>query len=81
MTSVVAILQQSTRKGQNDNMNEQAAQALLNLELAHLEKRSYADLAGLLGKVETKKAVGEDGKRYQLEIQVFWDSLRFDGMR
>jgi hypothetical protein len=47
---------------------------VLNLELARLEKVSYADLAGLTGKVETKEAVGADGKKYQLEIQVFWDS-------
>jgi len=37
---------------------------------------SYANLAGLIGKVETKGAVGEDGKKYQLEIQVFWDNKK-----
>jgi hypothetical protein len=57
-------------------MNEQVAYALINLELTRLEKVSYADLAGLIGKVETKEAVGEDGKKYQLEIQVFGTAKR-----
>jgi hypothetical protein len=30
----------------------------------------------LIGKAETKELVGEDGKTYQLEIQVFWDSKK-----
>jgi len=62
-------------------MNEQAAYALINLELARLEKVSYADLARLIGKVETKEAVDEDGKKYQLEIQVFWDGKRGGDLR
>jgi len=57
-------------------MNEQATQALINLEMARLEKIRYADPAGLIGKVQTKEAVGEDGKRYRLEIQLFWDSKK-----
>jgi len=52
-----------------------------NLELVRLEKMSYADLAGLIGKVETKEAVGEGGKRYQLEIQVFWDGEKGGDLR
>ena len=69
------------RKGQNDSMNEQVAYALINLELKRLEKVSYADLAGLIRKVETKENCGEDGKKYQLEIQVFWDSKKGGDLR
>ena len=38
-----------------------------------LRNLSYSDLSALVGKVETKERVGEDGKTYQLEIQAFWD--------
>ena len=62
-------------------MNEQVAYALINFELTRLEKVPYADLAGLIGKVETKEAVGEDGKKYQLEIQVLWDSKKGGDLR
>ena len=35
---VKEIMQPAGRKGQNDGMNEQVAYALINLELARLEK-------------------------------------------
>ena len=54
-------------------MNEQIAYALINAELRLLRARSYSDLTALIGKVETKECVGEDGRTYQLEIQAFWD--------
>ena len=57
-------------------MNEQVAHALIDAELARLQKLSYEDLTALIGKVETKELVGEDGKTYQLEIQAFWDSKK-----
>ena len=61
---------------QNDCMNEQVGYALINAELARLRNLPYADLTALIGNVETKEVVGEDGKTYQLEIQAFWDSKR-----
>ena len=57
-------------------MNEQAAYALIDAELRRLQELPYADLCALIGKVETKELVGEDGKRYQLEIEAFWDSKK-----
>jgi hypothetical protein len=57
-------------------MNEQVGYALIGAELRRLEGLSYSELAGLVGKVETKEVVGEDGKTYQLEIQAFWDSKK-----
>ena len=57
-------------------MDEQVAYALIDAELRRLRKLSYSDLSALIGKVETKELVGEDGKTYQLEIQAFWDSKK-----
>jgi hypothetical protein len=58
------------------SMNEQVACALIDTELRRLQDLSYSELAALVGKVETKELVGEDGKTYQLEIQAFWDSKK-----
>jgi hypothetical protein len=57
-------------------MNEQVAHALIDAELRQYQRLSYSDLTALTGKVETKELVGEDGKTYYLEIQVFWDSKK-----
>lgn len=62
-------------------MNEQAAQAAINAELELLQARSYADLTALIGNVETKEVVGDDGKNYQLEIQAFWDGKKGEELR
>jgi hypothetical protein len=57
-------------------MDEQVAYALIDAELRRLREFSYADLAALIGRVETIERAGEDGKTYQLEIQAFWDSKK-----
>jgi hypothetical protein len=57
-------------------MNEQVAHALIDAELCRLRELSYSDLAVLVGKLETKERVGEDGTTYQLEIQAVWDSKK-----
>lgn len=46
------------------------------LNCGALEELSYSDLCALIGRVETKERVGEDGKAYQLEIEAFWDSKK-----
>jgi hypothetical protein len=55
-------------------MNEQVAYSLIGGCLKELRQRSYHELVALIGRQETRKVVGEDGKEYQLETQVFWDS-------
>lgn len=62
-------------------MNEQIAQALINSEMRRLEGLPYSHLVAMIGKVETKELVGEDGKTYQLEIQAFWDSEKGEDVR
>ena len=74
--SVRGIFATVDRTSENDRMNEQVAYALIDAELRRLQELSYADLSALIGRVETKELVGEDGKPYQLEIQAFWDSKK-----
>ena len=62
-------------------MNEQAAQTLINDELRRLEALQYKELVARIGNVETKEVVGDDGKIYQLEIQVFWGSKQGEDVR
>ena len=70
------ILRQLVRRGDNDWMNEQIASALIDAELRRLKGLSYSELSALIGKVETKECVGEDGKMYCHEIQAFWDGKK-----
>ena len=57
-------------------MNQQIANALIQIELRRLRASSYQELASAVGKVETREVVGEDGITYQLETQVFWDGKK-----
>ena len=69
------------RTSDNARMNEQVAYALIDAELRRLQQLSYSDLTALMGEVETKELVGEDGKTYQLEIEAFWDSKKGGDVR
>jgi len=62
-------------------VNQQIAHALINAELNRLRELTYSDLTELIGRVETNELVGQDGKRYQLEIQAFWDSKKGGDVR
>src|SRR5437660_7522336 len=62
-------------------MNEQLAYSLIDTELRRLRKLTYSELVVLVGKPETKKVVGEDGKTYQLEIDAVWDSKKSEDVR
>ena len=62
-------------------MNEQIAKGLIQVELQRLRASSYQELASSVGKVETKKVIGEDGITYQLEMQAFWDGKKGSDIR
>jgi hypothetical protein len=62
-------------------MNEQVASALIQVELQRLRRISYQELASVVGNVENKEVVGEDGITYQLEMQVFWDGKKGGDIR
>ncbi|MFI5098856.1 conserved hypothetical protein [Candidatus Sulfotelmatobacter sp. SbA7] len=54
-------------------MDHQIAYAVLDDRLKILRQRTFQELVALIGRPDTNTAVGEDGKTYQLETQVFWD--------
>jgi hypothetical protein len=63
------------------SMNEQVAYGLIDTELRRLQQLSYSELAALIGRVEAKKVVAEDGNTYQLEVQAFWDGKKGGDVR
>jgi hypothetical protein len=54
-------------------MDHQIAHAVLDDRLKVLRQRTFEELVALIGCPDANSAVGEDGKAYQLETQVFWD--------
>jgi hypothetical protein len=62
-------------------MDHQIVYALIDEWLKELRQRSYHDLVSLMGHPQTKEVTGEDGKRYQLEAEVFWDGKKGGDVR
>jgi hypothetical protein len=62
-------------------MDHQIVYALIDAWLKELRQRPYRDLVLLMGNPQTREATGEDGKKYQLEVQVFWDSKKGGDVR
>ena len=60
-------------------MNNQIARECAHAEMAALQQLSYAELTKLVGNPHSKWADGSDGKKYQLEIQAFWDESKKGG--
>jgi hypothetical protein len=57
-------------------MNRDEARAILKSHLELLRPRPYADLVEIIGDVQVVEVVGPSGVRYQIEIEVMWDSPR-----
>lgn len=55
-------------------MGHEIGYDFINHEIALLRTTPYAELAAKIGKPECKELVGPDGKRYQIETVVFWES-------
>jgi hypothetical protein len=62
-------------------MDHQIVYVLIDAWLKELRRRPYGDLVLLMGDTQTKEVTGEDGKQYQLEVQVFWDSKKGGDVR
>jgi hypothetical protein len=62
-------------------MDHQIVYVLIDAWLKELSRRPYRDLVLLMGDTQTKEVTGEDGKEYQLEVQVFWDSKKGGDVR
>jgi hypothetical protein len=56
-----------------DSVNEQAALECLATESAELKALTYDRLTALVDEPRSKWVTGPDGRKYQLEIQVFWE--------
>ena len=59
---------------EDHRMDENEARGILTKKLAAYRARTYAELAALVGDVETCEAVGSSGAAYQIEINVHWDN-------
>ena len=62
-------------------MNEDVAYVLIDAELRRLFELPYTELIKLVGKLETKQVVGEDGISYQVEVEAIWDISRGEHVR
>ena len=57
-------------------MDKQTAYELIDIELQGWRKLPYSKILELVGTNHDKEVVGEDGRTYQLEIDVMWDDKR-----
>ena len=62
-------------------MNHEVAYSLIDDWIKELRQRTYFELVALIGHPQTKEAIGSDGKRYQLEAEVFWDDKKGGDIR
>lgn len=63
------------------HMDKAEALEVLPKEIARYRKRSYAELAGLVGNVDACEVKAASGAAYQIEIQVYWDSKKGGDLR
>jgi hypothetical protein len=62
-------------------IDHQIASTLIDERLKSLRQRAYEELVALIGRPDTTSALGQDGRAYQLETQVFWDSRKGGDIR
>jgi len=62
-------------------MNNEEARALLAGQLDRMAGAGYAVLAARVGENEVVEATGASGARYQIEIQIVWDSTPRGALR
>jgi hypothetical protein len=56
-------------------MNKEEARALLAEQLDRMAEASYAALAARVGDNDVREVTGASGARYQIEVQILWDSM------
>ena len=62
-------------------MNNEEASTILKAHLEPYRRRSYADLLALMGTPQVAEVLGPSGVKYQLEVEVFWDSRKGGDIR
>jgi hypothetical protein len=60
-------------------MDRKVAQDCIARELQALQQLSYVELLQFVGHPQSKWTTGTDQKKYQLEIQAFWDNGTVNG--
>jgi hypothetical protein len=55
-------------------VNEEEAASLLRAHLDQHRRRSHADLSSHLGNQGCDEVTGASGARYQIEVDILWDS-------
>ena len=55
-------------------MNKPEARMLLNQQMEHFRRLSYAELVVFLGEPQVDELIGPSGAHYTIEVQVLWDS-------
>jgi hypothetical protein len=59
---------------EGEAVNKVEAREILRQQIAAYERRTYADLVGLIGKTFVGEVTGSSGTRYQIELEALWDS-------
>lgn len=62
-------------------MNEPEARELLAHRVAELRLLPYRELQRFLDKPQTTDVVHSSGRRYQIELDVFWDDRHGENLR
>lgn len=62
-------------------MNEQEARELLASRVDELRLVPYRELLQLLDKPQSTDVVHSSGRRYQIELEVFWDDRPGENLR
>ena len=57
-------------------MDRDEAIAILDAHLVTLRRRAYAELVPMMGDVHVAEVYGPSGAKYQIEVEVVWDSPR-----
>jgi len=56
-------------------MNEEEARLVLRAHLGQCRRRSYAELSSKLGNQGCDHVLGPSGAKYQIEVDIVWDSV------
>ncbi|TKB73047.1 MAG: hypothetical protein E8D46_11300 [Nitrospira sp.] len=62
-------------------MDKQQAKQVLRAELVKWRLKPYAELEGLIGKPHQIEVPNPSGGSYQVEIEVYWDSVPGQALR
>lgn len=62
-------------------MDSREAREILHRHLAGYRRRTYAELAGMIGQLDVAEVSGTSGATYQIEVQIFWDGKARDRVR